>query len=161
MDAESVDSIVARDGLHLKYEAEVLTALLRWSIFECCRRQMDDTIDNRRNVLTSSQLIWQVRFLAEQTKDLWQDRTTLSQLISAEEISLLLAYRLGKKTADQLPAHIRVHLPRMTRPRNYATPQTPLNKKQQCLSKSNCSDIPSKGSCIAEKVFICLACIFE
>lgn len=156
-----MNSIVTRDGLHLKYETEVLTALLRWSIFECCRRQMDDTTDNRRNVLTSSQLIWQVRFLAEQTRDLWQDQTTVSQLLSAEEISVLLAYRMGQKTVDQLPEYIQIHLPRIARPRNYTTPQTTLNKKQQFLEKSNCSNIPSKGSCIAEKVFVCLACIFE
>ena len=161
MDAESVDSILSKDGLRLKNESEVLHSLLHWSIFECCRRELDDTVENRRLVLTSTHLIWRIRFLAAPAEDLWHDPKILSQLLSPEEMSVLLAYRRGQRTADQLPEYIRIHLPRIAQSRNYKTPAAYTTKGKTSLEQSNCSNIPSKGSCIAEKVFICLACIFE
>lgn len=90
MDAESVDSILSKDGLRLKNESEVLHSLLHWSIFECCRRELDDTVENRRLVLTSTHLIWRIRFLAAPAEDLWHDPKILSQLLSPEEMSFFL-----------------------------------------------------------------------
>ena len=70
LDRETVAMIVSRDDLRLRNEIEVLMALLRWSVFECHRRQLDTTLENQRIVLDD--LIWQVRYLTMSVEDLWK-----------------------------------------------------------------------------------------
>ena len=154
LDRETVAMIVSRDDLRLRNEIEVLMALLRWSVFECHRRQLDTTLENQRIVLDD--LIWQVRYLTMSVEDLWKV-PIVSQLLTSEECNALIGYISGQlTTADQLPPHLSCHLPQMAKKRTFYPWTSTATTCSQQVSSPSC-----RKSGMTEKIFVCLACIFE
>lgn len=146
-----MESIVRRDGLHVQNELEVLTALIRWSIFECHRKQLDPNSDNQRHVL--GHLLWQVRFSAMSVKESQQAATILESIA----LSDLPAFRsTDNDNTNHLPLIV-------TKPRIYLSSKTDAtSNSNNTLSNSNGSAVNScEKTCLAEKLFVCLACIFE
>jgi len=145
--------VVSRNDLHVHNETEILTALLRWSVFECHRRKLDITVDNQRLVL--DQFIWHVRYLAMPVQEV-QNAPIISQLLSPKESSALFAYQMGHQDADQLPDVIRRNLQRISTGRKYISSTTPDTDFSVNSTAPSC-----RKSCVTEKIFVCLACIFE
>lgn len=159
LDEEAVEQIVSRDGLRVYSELEVLTALVRWSVFECHRQQLDDRSENQRRVL--DRLLWQVRFLVTPaTLQLWETPVVAQLLTEEESSALLLAVQSSHGahcSVDLLPDHIRAHWPQIGRPRNYLPVQGRPSPSESLGPHPSCR----KSSCITEKIFVGLACIFE
>ena len=153
LDADMVELVVSRNDLHVHNETEILTALLRWSVFECHRRQLDVTVDNQRMVL--DQFIWHVRYLAMPAKEVL-NTPIISQLLSPKESTALFAYVMGRQDANQLPDVIRRNLQRISTARKYLTSKTSANEFPVDRAAPSC-----RKSCVTEKIFVCLACIFE
>ena len=157
LDRDTVELVVGRDELGVRNETEVMTALLRWSVFECHRRQLDVNTDNQRHVL--GHLIWHVRYLTMPMQEV-HNAPIASKLLSTHESSALLSYQTGRLSAQQLPGAISSHLDCISTPRKYQScsanlASTPTSTNSDALSAS------CRKSCITEKIFVCLACIFE
>ena len=163
MDAETVERIVSRDDLCVGSESQILTALARWSVFECLRRQLDVTLQNQRNVL--DQLVWHVRFLATPMRELWENPLVAQFLTESETDALLLASRTPSTqlefAAQVLPEHIRAHFPRIAQPRKYGV-QLMLDPSDESMGSppTTCRK-SSVSSGLTEKIFVGLHCIFE
>lgn len=147
-----VELVVSRNDLHVHNETEILTALLRWSVFECHRRQLDISVDNQRLVL--DQFIWHVRYLAMPYQEV-QNAPIISQLLSPKESSALFAYQMGHQDANQLPDVIRRNLQRISTGRKYISSTTETDLTVAPTTPSH------RKICVTEKIFVCLACIFE
>lgn len=150
-----MESIVVRDGLHLQNEIEVLTALIRWSVFECHRRQLDPRANNQRFVL--GHLVWHVRFSIMSSAEIQQAMTILNALEFKEFVTTLQTCGNNSQLANRL----RDNYPfTVTKPRMYLTSKVDTVNKSvpvddQTVSSSN------RKTCLTEKFFVCLACIFE
>lgn len=147
-----------RDGLHLKNESEVLAALLRWAVFECHRRQLDPSTSNQRQVL--GHLIWHVRFLAMPTKE-FLHTVTKFEVLASDEFSALNKLIKNQESIDQWLADHSHYSLLTTKSRMYLTSK--VNAIQSAYSIVDNGSIPasSQKTCLTEKIFVCLACIFE
>lgn len=141
LDRGSVQLLVGRDGLRVGDEKEVLTALLTWSISECQRRQLDTTPANQRAVL--GDLIWTVRYWALPASLRAEAKAILSPLLTHDEAALLAAQLAAG------PGRSRRYCTTIAGQSVSTTPTTPAGPTCR------------KNSCVTEKIFICLACIFE
>lgn len=146
-----------RDGLHLKNETEVLMALIRWSVFECHRRQLDPRANNQRHVL--GHLIWHVRFSVMSANELQQATTIVETLEPGELIKTLRACSTNQEMVNRLkdPSHFPFIV---TQPRIYLSSRAAtVHSGTPVLNKN--TETSSVKTCLTEKFFICLACIFE
>ncbi|KAK4027169.1 hypothetical protein OUZ56_016181 [Daphnia magna] len=157
LDAVKVESIVRRDGLHLENESEVLTALIRWSVFECHRRHLDPRANNQRHVL--GHLVWHVRFWVMSANELQQAATILETLEPGELIETLRACSTNQDMVNRLkdPSHFPFIV---TQPRIYLSSRAATVHSGSKELNKNMTTSSSK-TCLTEKFFICLACIFE
>ncbi|EFX70969.1 hypothetical protein DAPPUDRAFT_327656 [Daphnia pulex] len=156
LDAGKVESIVIRDGLHLQNEIEVLAALIRWSVFECHRRQLDPRANNQRFVL--GHLVWHVRFSVMSPTELQQATAILDTLDFGEVIATLQDCGNNKELANR--SRDDNHYPlTVTKPRMYLTSKVDT---AQSVSVDNLTvSASNRKTCLTEKFFVCLACIFE
>lgn len=149
-----MESIIRRDGLHLKNECEVLTALIRWSVFECHRRQLDPIASNQRHVL--GHLVWHVRFSVMSAKELQQASSILEKLSPGEFLALQNQDSVSKLNVNNSDFPFVV-----TQPRIYLTSKVDaIQSASYTVDKGNCPN-SSQKTCLTEKFFVCLACIFE
>ena len=148
-----MESIIRRDGLHLKNEIEVLTALIRWSVFECHRRQLDPVANNQRHVL--GHLVWHVRFSVMSGREL-QEATSILESLSPGEFSALRNQDMVSRFSDNC------NLPFVAKqPRIYLTSKVDaIQSASSSVDKGNFPNSDQK-TCLTEKLFVCLACIFE
>lgn len=101
----------------------------------------------------------QVRYLTMSADDLWKT-PILSQLLTPHECSSLIGFTSGRLTVEELPPHLRRHLERMQTKR--LVPWTSSALAPAAASAATCSQqVESRKSCVTEKIFVCLACIFE
>lgn len=143
LDCQTLETIVRRDGLRIENETEVLTALIRWSIFECHRRQMEPSASNQRHVL--GHLLWHVRFSAMSSDELLRAAPIL-QSLAPEDFATIGSNELNRGI------HYSVIKPRMYLSSKAVT---------QTANRSVNNNGSCEKTCLAEKFFVCLACIFE
>ena len=130
--------------------------MIRWSVFECHRRQLDPRANNQRFVL--GHLVWHVRFSVMSSTELQQAIAILLTLEFAEVIATLQNCGNTKELANRLSDNI--HYPfTVTKPRMYLTSK--VDTAQSVPVDDRTVSASSRKTCLTEKFFVCLACIFE